>query len=54
MPADSMKPIPGVAVIRLASMEYAVEPTAVRRFNLLANLVRWFVVVMPEQNDATQ
>ena len=54
MPANPMEPVPRVAIIRLASMQEAVEPTAVGIFNLLANFMRRFVVVVPEQDGAAQ
>lgn len=50
MPSDPMKPVPGVAVVRFAPVQYAMHPAPAGRFHLLTKLVGGIEVIMPEQH----
>src|SRR2546425_12986332 len=51
MIADSMKPISGVAVVRLAPMHDAVNESAVRSLDALGNRMRLIKMIMPKIHD---
>src|SRR5437762_8696643 len=52
--ADALKPIRGVRVIRLATMDDGVDVTAVRCFDVLNDSVRRIEVVVPDEHGSAK